>query len=96
MSFAPFTTWQDWVVTVVQFWFTVALIPTLRHPTNKPTLSTSLQNGVLLFVLSATLATLHLTIGSIACAINAICWCILAYQRHKLDKRGGTPGPSAI
>lgn len=71
--------WQDYVLAVGAFLFTVALIPTLRG-INKPALSTSVMTSAVLWVFAATYATLELWLATIAQVIGACAWAVLAWQ----------------
>ncbi|HEX8994213.1 MAG TPA: hypothetical protein VF803_03095 [Candidatus Paceibacterota bacterium] len=78
--------WQDYIVAIVQWVFFIALIPTIRHATHKPPVSSSLLTAVMTMILSATFATIPLwnsTLSSFACGAA---WFVIAYQRYKLDK----------
>lgn len=79
--------WQDWVIAAIQWIFVLALIPSLRHPTNKLPLSSSLLTGVLLLVLSGVFFTLSLWNGTLSSFVLSIAWLLLAWQRWKVDKK---------
>ncbi len=79
--------WQDYVVAFVQWVFLLALIPTIKHATHKPPVSSSLLTAVMMVVLSGTFATIPLwnsTLSSFSCGVA---WAVIAYQRYKLDKK---------
>jgi hypothetical protein len=87
MLFGRIIMWQDYVMTAGQWIFTVALVPTIRHPRNKPPVSTSLLTIVLLLVYVGTYASLHLLISSLSTLALALAWGIIAVQRFRLDRR---------
>jgi len=67
--------------------FIIALIPSLRHPQNKPAFASSLLTGVLLLVLSGVFFTLSLWNGTLSSLALAITWLFLAWQRWQLDHK---------
>jgi hypothetical protein len=77
--------WQDWVIAIIQWVFVVALIPTIRHPSNKPTFISSLFTGLLLAVMAGVFATLQLWNGTLSATALAGAWLTLAYQRWRID-----------
>jgi len=79
--------WQDAVIVGIQVILIIALVPTLLHPNQKPTVSTSLMNFVPLIILSITYLTLELIGSAIAGTILALEWGFLAYQRYRLNKK---------
>lgn len=79
--------WQDWVIAIVQWVFIAALVPSLLHPTEKPTLSTSLTTGIAIFVFAFTYATLGLWTSVVSSAMLGTAWLALAYQRWRLNSR---------
>jgi len=78
--------WQDWIIAACQWVFVIALIPAIRHATDKPPLSSSLLTALLLTVMSATFATLHLWNSTLSALAVAIAWYILAWQKWRLGK----------
>ena len=78
--------WQDYIIAACQWIFILALIPAIRHPSDKPPLSSSLLTGLLLAVLAATFFTLELWNGTLSCLALAATWFFLGYQRWKIDK----------
>ncbi|MBI2610441.1 hypothetical protein HYW60_00680 [Candidatus Kaiserbacteria bacterium] len=79
--------WQDWVLAVLLWMFVIVLIPTILHPTNKPTLSTSLLTAAGNFTLALVYATLSLWNGALGGLAISIAWFILAIQRYRLDRK---------
>lgn len=77
--------WQDYVLAVGAFMFTIALIPTLRGK-NKPAFSTSAMTASVLVIFTVTYATLELWLATVAQAIGACAWTVLAWQAHKRAK----------
>jgi len=72
--------WQDYVLPVGAFMFSIALIPTLRSKTQKPALWTSIGTVLVLIVFAVTFATLDLWVSAIAEAIGVLFWSALAIQ----------------
>ena len=79
--------WQDWVLGGTLWMFAAVLIPTITHPTNKPSLSTSLLTALGNFVVSYTFATLSLWNSALAALVIGAAWSILTIQRWRLDRR---------
>lgn len=71
--------WQDIVMTIGQFVFAVALIPTIRAK-EKPAWTTCLSTATVLSVYVPTLYSLELYISVIATVLVALCWWILFFQ----------------
>jgi len=83
--------WQDWVIAGVQAIIALSLIPTVRHATHKPTMSTSVLTATGMFILSLTFATLALWFATLMSAVIGALWTILAYQRYRLNVRDRNP-----
>ena len=84
--------WQDWVISIVQWWFVITLIPTIRDKTQKPALMTGVSATIGLYVIAFANATLDLWAASLSSAILASLWALLAYQRWRLDHSKGRAG----
>lgn len=74
--------WQDWILSVGQIFFIVALIPSVVS-NHKPAFSTSVMTGTILAVFGLTYATLELALSSIVALTVAALWYVLAYQKYK-------------
>ena len=83
--------WQDDVVAVIQWIFVIALLPTLLHPTDKPTFATAVVTGTSLFVMAATFATVLWYVSALSTAASGTAWAILAYQRYRINQQSGEP-----
>jgi hypothetical protein len=79
--------WQDYVIALVQWLFLIALVPSIRHPLNKPPLSSCIMTSVCGYVLCFTFGSLHLLNSTLASGALATAWALLAYQRYKLDRK---------
>lgn len=77
--------WQDWVFSIGNWIFSIALIPAILDK-EKPPVSTSLTNTVVLFVMAFTFSTLTLWLSAISIGINGILWFVLAIQKFKQKK----------
>ncbi len=77
--------WQDFVLTIGQILFIIALIPSLTSK-HKPAFKTSLINGVVLILFACTYISLSLTLGAIGTFITGVLWLILAYQKFRMEK----------
>lgn len=77
--------WQDYALTAIQIAFCITLIPMLRA-TEKPPLTSSVSNGVVILMMAAIMSTLHLWIAVAAQAIVGIQWLVLAYQKWQTSR----------
>jgi hypothetical protein len=75
--------WQDVILTIGSFLFSVALIPTIQGPV-KPPLRTSLVTGLTLVVFAICYVTLGLYLAALSGALTAGAWLLLAWQRISL------------
>lgn len=78
--------WQDTVLAITQVAFALALIPTILHPSEKPTLITSVINVFFIVIVVIVYATLNLLVSTLGAATIGFEWGILAYQRYLLDR----------
>jgi hypothetical protein len=84
--------WQDAVIAIVQWVFVISLLPTIFHPTDKPTLSTAVLTAISLFVMASAMATLpHLRLSAASVVAGGIAWTVLACQRYRINMRKGEP-----
>jgi hypothetical protein len=83
--------WQDDVVAVIQWIFVFALLPTIFHPTNKPTFATAVITGTSLFVMAGTFFTVKWCFSALSMAAGGAAWTIVAYQRYRINRRSGEP-----
>ena len=84
-----FGSWQDAVIAVVQWVFVIALLPTIFHPTDKPTLSTAALTAI-------SLSSWHPRWHPIAAErrvgrLRRDRWTVLACQRYRINMRRGEP-----
>ena len=84
--------WQDWVITVGQFLFLVALIPSIRSA-EKPALGTSLMTGIILTIFAVAQFTLGLYFSVVSAITISIGWYILAWQSYKKRQNINLPKP---
>lgn len=78
--------WQDLVFSIGNWMFSVALIPTILGK-EKPALSTSTVNSVVLFIFGFAFTTLSLWLSAASISLNGILWAILAFQKYRKDKK---------
>ena len=76
--------WQDWVLTIGQFLFTFALVPSVFSQ-DKPALTTSLLTGGVLAVFAIVFATLYLWLAAISTLVASLTWFLLAYQKYSIN-----------
>ena len=72
--------WQDYLLTIVQVFFCLTLIPMLLAK-EKPPLASSITTGIALLVGALTFATLHLWLAAASQAIVGLQWLTLAVQK---------------
>lgn len=65
--------WQDWIFTIGQLIFVIALIPTIRGK-DKPAFISSFITTIILLSFGITYLTLKLWGSSIFAFLNAIAW----------------------
>ena len=73
--------WQDWVISMVGWSFSLALLPSVLYKA-KPARLSCVLTGVGLLILAFTMATLELWMS---CASNILCgslWLVLLFQRR--------------
>ncbi len=78
--------WQDYILAVGAFLFSLALIPTIRSK-QKPALTTSVLTSAVLWVFAITYATLELWLATVAQILGAGLWGFLAVQTVRLKKK---------
>ena len=78
--------WQDLVILGVQIVFAFSVVPTILHPTQKPTLSTALMTTGCTFTMMLVFASLHFWLAVTMAAVNTALWGTLAFQRHHLNQ----------
>lgn len=78
--------WQDIVLTVGQFVFIIALLPSIFSK-DKPAISTSVLNSSVLYIISYVNATLNLYGNAVGLFIVATLWAFLAIQKYLIDKK---------
>ena len=80
-------TWQDFVIGTGQLLFSLALLPTLLNPYEKPPRSTCALTSAVLFLFAVTFLTLQLWWGAAMAALCATCWFVLLLQPRLKLKR---------
>src|SRR5438445_451365 len=75
--------WQDYVLAVTAFGFSVALIPTIRSK-NKPPILTSLGSSVFLVAVLIAYGSLSLWYSVFMVGLNLSMWLIIALQKYSL------------
>lgn len=78
--------WQDYVLTAVQISFCLTILPML-FADEKPPLITSVSTAITIFVMVATVASLHLWLAAASQSVVGIQWLILAYQKWHSSRR---------
>ena len=72
--------WQDWIISLSQVSFIVALLPSIVSK-DKPNLITSVITSFFLFLVSACFYSLNLYASTVFTLLSGIAWAILAVQR---------------
>ena len=80
--------WQDWIFTIGQLIFVIALIPTIKGK-DKPAFITSFITSIFIFLFGLTYLSLNLWGSAIFAFLNATAWAVLAFQKynHRKNKR---------
>ena len=75
-------TWQNLVLAVCSWAFTVALAPAIvKH--QPPAESSCNMTAFFLTVIALTYCTLHLWLAGCSTAVTATAWCMLAHEAHR-------------
>ena len=77
-----FMHWQDWVLTIGQIIFIIALFPSILSK-DKPALQTSLLTAAVAFSIAVVYVTLSVQFAAISAALNGVLWLILAIQKYR-------------
>jgi len=77
--------WQDWVFSLGQIIFLIALIPTLKGK-DKPAFTTSVVTAIILVFFTATYLSLKLWFSAASSVAMTIAWGTLAVQKYFQDK----------
>ena len=77
--------WQDIIIAAAQIFFIVALIPSLTTK-DKPALTTSVMNTILVWSIAATQCTLHLWFSAVTAGAIGIGHATLAVQKAKINR----------
>ena len=77
---------QDYIISISQIVFIVALIPSIKSKLEKPNLYTSIVTSICLFLISYCFYTLSLLFSAVSSAMSGIMWAILAWQRLNLTR----------
>ena len=75
--------WQDIVIAVCQLCFLPAMLPTLLGP-DKPALSTSVLNALIVAVITVCFATLQLWFAVGTGTVTVLIWLTLAVQKYRV------------
>lgn len=79
--------WQDWAIMAVQIVFALSLLPTILHPTQKPTFSTAILTVLCLLLMGITYLSLSLWFATFFAGVNVALWMVLAFQRYRLNRK---------
>lgn len=77
--------WQDIILAIGGFAFSIALIPALKDQQKPPT-TTSIITGVILTMFCIIYLTLGLRLAALSTALTAACWWTLLVQRIRQRK----------
>lgn len=73
--------WQDVVIMVAVFGFSLALIPSIRGK-DKPSRKTCIITICLLILVAVSFATLHFWLSLAANLTNTVAWSVLLFQKR--------------
>ncbi len=74
--------WQDTTIAFCQLLFLPSMLPTLFGK-DKPALSTSVMNTIIVAIITFVMSTLNLWFSVITGTLTAAIWAILAYQKYR-------------
>lgn len=74
--------WQDIILTVGNYIFAIALLPSVFGP-DKPALSSSLMTGTVLAIFGVVYLSLGLVSSTFSVALTSVIWFVLAYQKWR-------------
>lgn len=77
--------WQDTVIAICNLAFVPAMLPTILGK-DKPALSTSVLNAIIVSIIAFALATLNLWFAFATATIIALIWTILAVQKILINR----------
>jgi hypothetical protein len=77
--------WQDLLLSIVQWGFIAALMPTLLHKTQKPTVTTCAFTALGMLAITITYISLELWAAVASSSLLTLAWVVLAHQRYKLN-----------
>ena len=75
--------WLDIVIAICQLAFLPSVLPTIFGK-DKPAISTSIMNAVIVAIITTTMATLHLWFSVITGTLTALIWVVLAIQKNRM------------
>lgn len=78
--------WEDWVITIGQIIFIIAIVPALRGKDKPPTF-TSVTTGTVLLAFAAAQYSLGLITSVFTSIILGSSWIFLGYQKYVLDRK---------
>lgn len=73
--------WQDAVIGIGQFLFTLALIPSILGD-EKPARATCAMTAATLFVFTGAYWSMNLWLSAASCALCGTCWSVLLFQKR--------------
>ena len=76
---------------LIQFGFAAGLLPMLVHKEHKPEFVSAVWTGGFGLWMAMDLANAGLREGALGAYIVCTLWIALAYQRYRINKRGGIP-----
>ncbi len=80
--------WQDIVISVGQYIFALALLPSI-FSADKPALSSSVLTSVIIIVFGVVYGTLGMWSSVVASAVLAVGWSVLAFQKYTQKRKSG-------
>ena len=74
--------WQDWVITIGQYFFAITLLPTL-FSRSLPPIKTSFPTSLILYSFAFTFSTLGLFHSTLSSLVVATVWLAIAIKKFK-------------
>lgn len=78
--------WQDIVIASCQLAFLPSMLPTLLGK-DKPALSTSIMNALIVAIITLTMSTLNLWFSVATGTLTSLIWAVLAIQKYQINKK---------
>lgn len=83
--------WQNWFISIAQWVFLAALIPTIRSKTEKPALLTCVITSTTVTGFVPTYYSMGLIESALCALLLACAWWLITFQRYQLNRANARP-----